>query len=384
MFPKYKGDYYGSFVFDETKSLIDKGFEVHVITQHNQNTPYEEMMEGVYVHRFMWLEPKEFRALVHFRGIKDYLRILTYLISLFFKLIRICYKYKINLIHAHSTIPTGFIAVIVSKIFRIPSFITAHGMDINNFENNPSIKPLISFSLNNCDKAIAVSADLAEKMKQFGVNENKIMVLRNAVDINRFKPINNKIFREKYGISKNEVLIIFVGYLDTFKGVFELINAFCRITKKYQNVKLLIVGGGPKREELGIKVSDLGLSKFIIFTGKVSQEMIQEYYQMADIFVLPSHTEGLPLVVVEAMSCGLPVVVSNVGGSPEIVKNGENGFLVSPGNEKDLFTKLEILVSHDELRNEFGKKSLEIINEEFKIEKKAEKLIELYENFKDY
>ncbi len=116
--------------------MVKKGFEVHVVTQHNSGIPYEEIMDGIYVHRFKWLEPKEFKALVHFKGFIDNIRLITYLISLFFNLIWIIRKYNIDIIHAHSVIPTGLIGVIVAKIFRKPVFITAHGMDITNFENH--------------------------------------------------------------------------------------------------------------------------------------------------------------------------------------------------------------------------------------------------------
>ena len=86
MFPKFKGDYYGSFVFDDARILVEKGFEVHVITQHNPNIPYEEVIDGIHVHRFRWMEPKKFKALVHFKGLTDNFRLITYLISLFFNL----------------------------------------------------------------------------------------------------------------------------------------------------------------------------------------------------------------------------------------------------------------------------------------------------------
>ena len=168
MFPKYKGDYYGSFVFDDVKELAKKGFEVHVVTQHNKGIPYEEVMEGVHIHRFKWLEPGEFKALLHFKGFIDNIRLITYIISLFFYLIWIVRKFNIDIIHAHSVIPTGFIGVIVSKIIRKPVFITVHGMDIANFEDRLFYKMLITFSLVNSNKTIAVSKYIAKIMKSLG------------------------------------------------------------------------------------------------------------------------------------------------------------------------------------------------------------------------
>lgn len=383
MFPKYKGDYYGSFVFDDAKMLVKKGLEVHVVTQHNPDIPYHEIMNGIYVHRFRWLEPKEFKALVHFNGLIDYFRLLTYLISLFFELIRTINKYDIDIIHAHSVVPTGLIGVIVAKILRKPIVITSHGMDITNFENSHFFKKLILFSLNNCNKAIAVSEDLAQKMKSLGTNPNVITILRNAVDTKRFTPLKNENLRKNYKIKEDDILLLFVGYLDTFKGIFEIINSFDKIKKDDNLAKLMIIGTGPKKSELQNKVRDLGLEKSVIFTGKVEPENIHKYYQAADIFVLPSHVDagGPPLVFIEAMASGLPVIGTDVGGIPEGVENNMNGFIVPPKNVEELAKKLEILIKDENLRKKFGINSLKKMRENsMTLEKKAGKLINLYKN----
>jgi N-acetyl-alpha-D-glucosaminyl L-malate synthase BshA len=380
MFPKYKGDYYGSFVFDEAKELVEKGFEIHVVTQHNTGIPYEEVMDGIQIHRFPWLEPKKFRAIVHFKGLKDNLRLLTYIISLFFNLIRIIRKYKIDVIHAHSAIPTGLVGVIVAKLTRLNSFITAHGMDINNFEVNSIYGRLISFSLNSCNVAIAVSEDLAKKMREYGVGQNKIVILKNAVDNKLFKPMRNEKLRNDYGIKEDEVLILFVGYLDIFKGIFEIIDAFCELHRHNKNLKLMMVGTGPKKTELKRKISKMGLENEVILTGALLHDQVVYYYQAADLFVLPSYTEGLPLSLLEAMACGLPVVASNVGGIPGVVEDGVNGYLVPSKDKGLLIQKLAILTSEEELRSKFGKKSSEIIEYEFNIKIKVDKLAELYKS----
>ena len=146
------------FVFEDAKCLAKKGLEVHIVTQHNPGIPYKEIMDGIYVHRFRWLEPKEFKALIYFKGLKDNVRLITYIISLFFNLFIICRRYNIDIIHAHHAIPTGLIGVIVAKIMRTPILITTHGMDITthgieegplkkvkNFENIPFLNVCFPF-----------------------------------------------------------------------------------------------------------------------------------------------------------------------------------------------------------------------------------------------
>lgn len=383
MFPKYKGDYYGSFVFNDAKTLVKRGLEVHVVTQHNPDIPYDEIMDGVHVHRFKWLEPKKFKALVHFNGLIDNFRLLTYLISLFFNLLRIVRKYDIDIIHAHSVIPTGLMGVIVAKIVRKPIIITSHGMDITNFENSSFFKKLIVFSLNKSNGSIAVSENLAEKMRSLGTNPNIITVLRNGVDTTRFTPLKNKDLRKSYKIKDEEILILFVGYLDSFKGIFEIVNAFNKIKKDNCFAKLMIVGTGPKKNELKNRVLDLGLEKSVILTGNVEPEKIHTYYQASDIFVLPSYTDsgGPPLVFIEAMACGLPVIGTDVGGIPEGIKNGINGFIVPSKNVDELAKKLEVLIKNEDLRKEFGINSLRKIRENsMTLEKKAKKVTNLYKN----
>lgn len=378
MFPKYNGDYYGPFVFNEAKNLSKKGHEVHVVTPHNEGALYEEIMEGVHVHRFKWLEPKPFKALVYFKGLKDYLRLVTYLISLFLNLIIVSKKFQINILHAHSTIPNGFIAAIVSKIMGIPLFITAHGMDIYNYENYTLFRKIIQFSLNSSVNAIAVSEDLRDRMRILGVNKDKIIILRNAVDKNKFFPKKNNTFRKILNIESSDVVILFVGYLDIFKGIFETLDAFIDISKLYNNVKLIMISSGPKEYELKKIISDSNLEDRVIFAGEISPLDIPKYYQVSDIFVLPSHIKGVPVVVIEAMACGLPVIVSNT----EIINNGVNGFLISHNNKDLLVKKLQILINNPHLRKKFSEESIKTIDEEFNIEKKVDKLVNLYKKSK--
>jgi N-acetyl-alpha-D-glucosaminyl L-malate synthase BshA len=383
MFPKHKGDYYGSFVFDEAKMFVKKGFEVHVVTQHNLGIPYEEVMEGVHVHRFKWIEPDEFKALVHFKGFIDNLRLISYLISLLFYLIWIVRKYNIDIIHAHSVIPTGFIGVIVSKFVKKPVFITAHGMDITNFQNHPFYKRLITFSLVNSNKTIAVSEYIAKTMKSLGSNPENLIILRNTINTNRFKPLRNLNLRKSYNIEDKEILILFVGYLDVFKGIFELLEAFFELYENNKNLKLMMVGNGPKETNLKMKVHEKDLENSVIFTGRIPPVDIHSYYQAADIFVLPSYTDagGPPIVVMEAMACGLPIIGTNVGGIPEGIEDGMNGFIIPPENIDELIKKLNILLKDESLRKKFGNYSLKKIhNNSMTSEKKTEKLINLYKD----
>ena len=141
-------------------------------------------------------------------------------------LIKFNRKFNPDIMHAHSVIPTGFIGAIVSRLMNVPLFITAHGMDVYNFEDKPIFRKIILFSFNSSKNAIAVSPDLVKTMNRLGVEKDKIFLLINAVDTDRFKPEYNNKIRNEFGINKEDILILFVGYLDTFKGIYETIEAF--------------------------------------------------------------------------------------------------------------------------------------------------------------
>ena len=238
---------------------------------------------------------------------------------------------------------------------------------------------MLSFSLNNCNKVIAVSNDLKNKIKLLGVKNSKITVLRNAIDTNRFNPKKNGKIRKKYRIHKNEIVILYVGHLEAFKGLFELIYAFNNVKRVNNKAKLMLIGEGSQKDKSMSEVSRKGLNESVLFAGKIAPSDIHEYYQSADIFVLPSHTDagGPPVVFIEAMACGLPVIGTSVGGIPEGIDNGINGFIVPPKNVDKLTKKLNILLEDENLREEFGNNSLKKIQENsMTLERKTEKLID--------
>jgi glycosyltransferase involved in cell wall biosynthesis len=142
----------------------------------------------------------------------------------------------------------------------------------------------------------------------------------------------------------------------------------------------MMVGTGPKKEDLLKILTKMNIEDEVIFTGRVEPQKIHKYYQAADIFVLPSYTEGLPVSVLEAMACGLPVVATNVGGIPEIITDRVNGFIVPSKNEKELIKKLAALTNNKDYREKFSQKSVEKINDEFNSGKKLKRLVDLYQN----
>ena len=205
-----------------------------------------------------------------------------------------------------------------------------------------------------------------------------------GVDINRFKHEDDINIKEDFDA---EYLILSVGRLIDWKGTKYLITAMKEIIKKIPNAKLVIGGIGPEKENLEKLTEELKLKNNVIFTGYIEDIDLLKYYASSDIFVLPSinlngHTETLGVVLLEAMACGTPVIGSNVGGIPDIIKDGYNGFLVSEKSPEDLADKIIELLSNKELAEEFATNGLKTVQEKFSWISVTERFIEVYEEFK--
>ena len=213
---------------------------------------------------------------------------------------------------------------------------------------------------------------------------DKFTELPNGVDTNYFQPGERDAqLAEKFKISDNDKVIVFVGGLDDqhyFKGVDILLQSFSKLKSKINHIKLLIIGDGNLKKKYIQQAHDLNISEDVIFPGWIGNSDLPKYYNLSDIFVLPStaRTESFGIVIAEAQACGLPVVVSNWPGSRETLKDGETGFLVNPGDVHDLTSKIEKLLLDDDLRKSMGEKGRVRARELYDWDKVTKKIIDVY------
>jgi glycosyltransferase involved in cell wall biosynthesis len=183
------------------------------------------------------------------------------------------------------------------------------------------------------DRVAAVSIAVKDALVESGVPETKIGVIYNAVDLKRFDPsaVDRPGAKREIGLGPGDVVVGTAGKLETGKGVFELVRAAALLSKTRPSVKLLFVGDGPEKARLIKEAERLSMRDRVIFAGLRSD--MEKMYAAMDIFALPSTcTEAFGMVIIEAMAMGRPVVATEIGGIPEIVKNGSNGLLVKPGD----------------------------------------------------
>ena len=238
--------------------------------------------------------------------------------------------------------PDGIVAADVAVQLAVPYVLKAHGSDINVYLDNTARGEKILRACRCARKVIVVSQALKNFIVSRGVDSAQIEVLYNGVDAQLFYPDMNKKKNYQSGVAKK---LLFVGNLKHDKGVMELLEAFAALTDSAH--QLTIVGDGVMRSEMQRFVHSQGLSERVHFAGSLPHASLPGLMRDADLLVLPSYREGVPNVILEAMASGLPVVATEVGGIPEIVESGVNGFLVPAMNAKGLKDVIEMSLIHD-------------------------------------
>jgi teichuronic acid biosynthesis glycosyltransferase TuaC len=239
-------------------------------------------------------------------------------------------RFAFDCIDAHYVYPDGFAAVLLGKTLGIPVVVSARGTDINVFPNFPTIRPQIHWALLQSSGIIAVSAALKSKMVEIGVPADKIKVIGNGVDLQRFHDVDKIEARRQLGIPEQAPVILSVGSLVPVKSHNLLISAIAEISSRNQDLLLYIVGEGPERPRLEADILSRGLEKRIFLPGNRPNQELALWFNAADISCLASSREGWPNVISESIACGTPVVATRVGGVPEIVTSPELGVLVEP------------------------------------------------------
>lgn len=290
-----------------------------------------------------------------------------YSLTLTSKMADIAKHEKLDLLHVHYAIPHATSAVVARQILeqqgiRIPVVTTLHGTDITLVGRDPSFAPVVKYSINESDGVTAVSEYLRkETMNNFGIDTD-INVIPNFIDTERFYRQESSSLKQKLCPNCEKVLV-HVSNFRPVKNAKMVVEIFHRLRKENHPIKLLMVGDGPDRMPAEHLARQLGVYEDVRFMGK--QEAVQEILSVADIFVMPSGSETFGLAALEAMACGVPVVASNIGGLPELVDHGENGFLC-PLNNVDAFAeRIRQLISNDALQTQMSESALKKAKESF-------------------
>ena len=231
-----------------------------------------------------------------------------------------------------------------------PLVLSVRGSDINLLGNG-LLGRLNRLTYKWMDAIIAVSGDIARKLEESGVDPQKIRVVFNGVD-QRFFPQPLEGARTRLDLPESRFIVLFIGLLAPVKGLEVLLQAMPRLED--EKALCLLVGEGPLRTELQRQVEEKKLQGQVSFAGARPTAEIPLWLNAADVLVLPSYSEGRPNVVLEAQACGVPVVATRVGGTPELIRDGESGLLVDSGDAGGLATAIRRLIDDKDLGRRLG------------------------------
>lgn len=302
-------------------------------------------------------------------------------IKAIFQVYKLCKKHNIEILHTHSS-KAGVVGRISARLVgTIATVHTIHGFSFHNFMNWGRKKFFIFLE--------KIMSYLTDALLLVSETERKIAIklkfkpkrymetIYNSVDFEPFGiDIDRESFRKNLGYCNSDIIIGFTGRFSQQKALHILIKAFSNINNSYKNTKLLLVGDGDLRSELEFLCENLNIKDKVLMTG--FQSDVAPFYKIMDIFVMTSLWEGLSRCLTEAMYSKLPVIVTDVGGTVDAVRNGETGWLIKPNDVDSVVAALNETLKQPELRRKMGENAFKWARSNFNTNENTKRISELY------
>jgi glycosyltransferase involved in cell wall biosynthesis len=361
--------------YEQSRRLTESGYEFDVLTSKTKGQ-IEHPAKRIRIYPYSGLKVAErFGVPYPILTVKAYKQ--------FAKVIRNC-----DLVHAHGHVyMSSYLAGMLAKKYKKPFIVTQHNTWIDykswlNIMENMNDLTIGKSVLKRADRILTVSKETMKYVLRLGADKVKTSVMYNGVDTNCFRYAKKGESREKLGLPKNRKIIFSVRRLVYKNGLDTLIESAALVARAYPDILFVVAGKGPSKQLIENRIKELGIENNTKLTGFVPDELLPVYYNAADYFVLPSASgEGLPLVLFEAMACGLPVVATAVGGTPEIIEHMKNGVLVPPMNPEAITEALAKLLLKEELGTFIGEEAKRSIKNRFTWEENVQRLAKVYSEF---
>jgi len=337
-----------------------QGMLVSFIEGDTKNEILEEAeSQGIQHHGIPMSGPVDFRALWH--------------------LLNILQTAQVDLLCTHGYKAT-VMGALAGRLKKVPVIAFSRGYTAED-RKVAFYESLERRALEHVHGIVAVSNGQATRLRDLGVRNRRVWVVHNSVSTNgdcqEYGTHRRAVF-DRFGIKSSSRLVVSAGRLSPEKGHQYLVQAIAAMNGNMGNAIFLFCGEGPCKDELERKARDLGIAKRCRFVG--FRRDLQQIFSAMDLLVLPSLTEGLPNVVLEAFACAKPVVATSVGGVPEVVQDAKNGFLVPPRNPRALATAISKVLSMGEHLQNMGKYGYDNIKSDFSFEVQARKLESIYDD----
>lgn len=243
----------------------------------------------------------------------------------------------------------------VGKAFGKKVILHMHCADFETYFRPSNHKNRILNTINSCDKFIVLSEEWKDYFSSIGVSKEIIVVLNNTISL---PIVQNMSYTEE---EKAKLKLLYLGIIGQRKGIYDLLNVIVSDVNLYRGRLSLHIGGNCEEEKIKKIIADNGIDDIVIFEGFVKGDNKIRDLNWADVFILPSYNEGLPIAILEAMSYGMPIISTKVGGIPSIVKNDINGKLIEAGNLKQIKDSLDYYLNHRDMVKTHGTQSLNMV-----------------------
>jgi len=354
-----------------SKALIEKGWNIHILTRRHmsdfRNLQAKQILNGIPVTR------------LYSQG-KNKIGLLLYMLGALWYLFQ---NGRDDIYHAHGEGTPSWIVVLAARLFGGRSLLKLRtGANYYQQRYFFGISGLqFRLLLRLTDQVIVVNREVSKWLiSKLKIPSKKIELVPNSVNMDEFYPVllkEKESQRRQLDLPLNKNIFLYVGRLSHFKGVDILLKAWNQVPKSSrQEMLLILVGDGPERQTLEQMCRDLDITCSVRMMGMRTN--VRDYYWAADIFILPSRTEGQSNALVEAMACGLPSIVSAVGGGMDLIVNGQNGFLFELEKHEQLHKRIIKTLKIREHWHEMGKKARETALKKVALETNAARLHHIY------
>jgi len=357
LFPNLKETRYGIFVARQLSEIRRLGAEITVIVPR-------VWCPSLVRHFERWNNQDHKCPLCRFEGIETfsipYLRLpgnfynrwsgLAAFRAMKNKALEIHNSRKFDVIYATDFFPDGDAAVRLAKYLKLPAVCLCIGVDVNiTAQSSGIIYRHFVRTAKALNGTLACGQSVANGIK--AVTGKNPLCVYGVLDLETFSPVPDKIpARKELNLPLDKTIVLYAGYLTKRKGVYELLEAIYRVQKKCPDILLLLCGAGPEETTLRRLIREKGIEHTVRMASEIEPEQMNKWMQASDMFVLASHTEGMPNVVMEAMACGLPVVATAVGGLPGAVGDCDGAILVPSENIDELEKAILKVISNSQLR----------------------------------
>ncbi|MCC6569721.1 MAG: glycosyltransferase family 4 protein [Anaerolineales bacterium] len=314
------------------QALAKRGHEIKVLTSHFNDLPHEEQRDGFDIIRIPTLRTQPFRA--------SFLSMVVYVLSGLWAGLRLVRLFRPDVIHVHFAVPAGALAWMLSRFTKIPYVLTAHLGDVPGGVPEKTgdwfrfIFPTTRWIWHDASARVAVS-EYTRSLALKHYNE-EVLVIPNGIDVDGEHQASIRV--------NNPPVIVFAGRFMEQKSPLQVIQTLNEI--KDIPWKCVMIGDGPLMPEVKKSIEELGLGDQFILTGWITPDEVMKQFEQSDILFMPSLSEGLPVVGVQALSKGLAIVASRVGGFVDLVDENQNGYLIEAGDRVGFKSKLQELLTN--------------------------------------